>query len=294
MMRRYAVLLTAAVALGCRSSQPTTNPFLRTTVPPPGTGQGAVVMPGEPYYPGGAPPAMGAPVDPAAPPPPPPPLRNNKYSPPGGSFMYNQSSIERPKAGIPDGEDANDGPALASTKGARDKSQPQSLDELRLPSVEHAVEQATRLSVEPDIVELTQADGVEPPLSVSSAVTGRMPTEIISTAAVLEQSAASIREAQLAAADDTPVATSALREPASTATAVLRITAGTPAESAPAGSQLVVKQRVAESDVNAGAHDELAGDWAVTQRQAGASHPATRSSAWRASRMISRLGTSAL
>jgi len=125
-----ALILTALVATGCRSSQPATNPFMRTTVPPPGTGQ-AVVVQGEPYMPpvAGAP-SMPAPVMPAAPaptftpappsttfvpatPPPaavsppimaPPPVMappaapmvappKDKYSPPGGSFQYNQSSL---------------------------------------------------------------------------------------------------------------------------------------------------------------------------------------------------------
>src|SRR5512136_663196 len=73
MKRPGLVVLTAVVALGCRSSQPTTNPFLRTTVPPPATGQGAVVVPGEPYTPGAVPPGAAAPavpIDPSAVPPP--------------------------------------------------------------------------------------------------------------------------------------------------------------------------------------------------------------------------------
>jgi len=65
-----ALILTALLATGCRSSQPATNPFMRTTVPPPGTGQ-AVVVQGEPYVPpvAGAPvaPSVPAPVMPAAP-----------------------------------------------------------------------------------------------------------------------------------------------------------------------------------------------------------------------------------
>src|SRR5258707_542169 len=52
MKRPWAVIFTAAVLVGCRSSQPATNPFLRTTVPPPATGQGVVVSPGVPYSPG--------------------------------------------------------------------------------------------------------------------------------------------------------------------------------------------------------------------------------------------------
>ncbi len=103
MKRPWAILLSSAVLMGCRGSQPATNPFLRTTVPPPATGQAAVVTPGEPYYPPStpqtlpqatvapAPVPVGPPVvAPQAPPPmviPP----KDKYSPPGGSFLYNQS-----------------------------------------------------------------------------------------------------------------------------------------------------------------------------------------------------------
>src|SRR3954467_6742237 len=60
-MKWTAAFIAFACALaGCSSGQPSTNPFLRTTVPPPGTGQGAVVVPGEPYTPGvGAPAPLG-------------------------------------------------------------------------------------------------------------------------------------------------------------------------------------------------------------------------------------------
>jgi hypothetical protein len=117
MKRSWTILFAIAALAGCRSSQPTTNPFMRTTVAPPGTAA-AVVTPGEPYYPGTpapvaapsitAPPPVvtsptvvtpGAPIAPppvVAPPPPvaPPvmmPPTNNRYSPPGGSYQYNQS-----------------------------------------------------------------------------------------------------------------------------------------------------------------------------------------------------------
>src|SRR5436190_21558072 len=98
MKRPCAALLIAALFLGCRSSQPATNPFLRTTVAPPATGQGAVVVPSDPYYqpqgvapPGTmAPPALTTPMVPSAPPPvvAPPvvaPPSGNRYDPPGGS-----------------------------------------------------------------------------------------------------------------------------------------------------------------------------------------------------------------
>jgi hypothetical protein len=100
MKRTWAALLAATALVGCRSAQSTTNPFLRTTVPPPATAP-AVVVPGEPFTPGVVTPAAPAAVVPMAPPPvvaPPmvaPP--RDKFSPPGGSFQYNQSSIDRSK-----------------------------------------------------------------------------------------------------------------------------------------------------------------------------------------------------
>ena len=175
MKRPWAVMIAAAFALGCRSSQPTTNPFLRTTVAPPATGQGAVVVPGEPYYPGTAPavgsapwlcralplrppwrPARLQPVAPpvAAPPPAVTPLRDNKYSPPGGSFQYNQSKLDRPArvAPVEDQLDEVDETELADRRSpGGDEEQP--LEELELSPIDHAVEQATALSSEPDPVE---------------------------------------------------------------------------------------------------------------------------------------------
>jgi hypothetical protein len=120
MKRAWVAIVAAAMLVGCRNSQPTTDPFLRTTVPPPGTGQGAVVVPGEQYYPTGAQPVPQAvtPFNPQAAPPPvvspavpvgqpvgppvgPPPVAippRDKFSPPGGSYQYNQSSLDRPKS----------------------------------------------------------------------------------------------------------------------------------------------------------------------------------------------------
>ena len=91
-MKRSLALLCAAVALwGCRSSTPATNPFMRSTIPPPGTGQAA------PGYPGTIQPPQVLPGTPApAPAPMAPPA--NQFSPPGGSFNYQQSSIDRTKA----------------------------------------------------------------------------------------------------------------------------------------------------------------------------------------------------
>lgn len=92
MKRSWTVLVALAVAaLGCRSSQPATNPFLRTTVPPPATGAGAVVVPGEQYYPAGAAPLTTAPpAITTAPPPitttaPPPMITSPAMTTPGGA-----------------------------------------------------------------------------------------------------------------------------------------------------------------------------------------------------------------
>ncbi len=103
MQRSWAMVLAVIALAGCRSSQQPTNPFLRTTVPPPGTGDAAVVVPGDPYYPGGtltpspAVPAVATPVAPApvtAQPVAPPPRERNK-SVPGGDLFYHQSSVDR-------------------------------------------------------------------------------------------------------------------------------------------------------------------------------------------------------
>lgn len=107
MKRLWAVIVIATVSASCRSSQPTTNPFLRTTVPPPPT-QGMMVMPGEAappavtMPPGAAPPAVApaVPVTPAQPAPliapPPASPESEEFHPPGGSYLYHQSSNERP------------------------------------------------------------------------------------------------------------------------------------------------------------------------------------------------------
>jgi hypothetical protein len=105
MKRPWAVILTATALVGCRSSQPATNPFLQTTVPPPATGA-PVVLPGEQFSPGVVPQPAVAPVPqyipPAVPVAPPPPVvapPKDKFSPPGGSFQYNQSSLDRSQPG---------------------------------------------------------------------------------------------------------------------------------------------------------------------------------------------------
>jgi hypothetical protein len=95
-MKRLCLLLMAAVAtFGCRSSQQPTNPFLRTTVPPPGTGEAAVIVPGDPYNPAAQPvaPPPAVPVQPA-------PQQvvtqvpDFKNATPGGDYMYHQSSLD--------------------------------------------------------------------------------------------------------------------------------------------------------------------------------------------------------
>jgi len=103
-----AALLAALLLAGCRTAQPTANPFLRTTVAPPATGQGAVVVPGEPYA--ASAPVVTTPAAPAATAPPivapapgaaqpliAPPVgpQRDKYSPPGGSYIFHQSSNDR-------------------------------------------------------------------------------------------------------------------------------------------------------------------------------------------------------
>ncbi len=163
----FAVMLATAALFGCRSTQPAANPFIRTTVPPPGTGQGAVVVQGEQYYPSGAapgvapgtapppvittsPPPGAVPMGPppgsmpppgAAPPPviPPP----DKYGPPGGSFQYNQSSNQRPAA-------AEDGVVLASAAESSADLAERWLAEERPAEKSDAVTQAVLLAVDED------------------------------------------------------------------------------------------------------------------------------------------------
>jgi hypothetical protein len=154
MKRPCAVLCAAAVLAGCRTAQPTTNPFMRTTVPPPATGQGAPVVPADPYA---APQAMPPAVSPAVPvappvaaPPPfaPPPVTappRDKYSPPGGSFQYNQSSIDRSKSG------AERDQASVRTTGGTSAIVPQaSRDDARPPTRSDPVQQAVWLAKDSD------------------------------------------------------------------------------------------------------------------------------------------------
>ena len=106
----WAIIFAAMLLASCRSSQPTTNPFLRTTVAPPATGQAAVVVPTEPYsttppiittppppstMPVTTVPVQGAPGTPAMTPA--VPRGGDKISPPGGSYLFHQSKAEQPK-----------------------------------------------------------------------------------------------------------------------------------------------------------------------------------------------------
>jgi hypothetical protein len=159
MQRTAALLLAIAALAGCRSSQQPVNPFIRTTVPPPGTGEAAVVVPGDPYYPGATPTpspqlvtpttpppaATAVPVVPAPPPvpaqPTQPPTRDLKRAVPGGNLFYHQSStspqLRRDAHGL-----AND----ATSVNAADP------DAIALGGKSDAVKQALALSEEPEAI----------------------------------------------------------------------------------------------------------------------------------------------
>ncbi len=106
MNRTFALLFVAAALAGCQANAPTSDPFLRTRVPPPGTG--AAVPPGGAYYPNASYPTStpsgsgsfpsttpsSTPAIPASTPVVPP---KDKFSPPGG-FNLQQSSVEPDKA----------------------------------------------------------------------------------------------------------------------------------------------------------------------------------------------------
>lgn len=105
-MKRLLIASIAALALaGCKNSPPPGDPFLRTTVPPPGTGYAPdAYYPGgapsaappaaaQPIYPGGAPPAY-----PGAAPTGPPPA---KFQAPGGTINLQQSSNEKNEKATP-------------------------------------------------------------------------------------------------------------------------------------------------------------------------------------------------
>jgi hypothetical protein len=118
-MKRLIALSLVAVGLaGCRSQAQPSDPFLRTTVPPPTTGQGA---PGgsQPYYsPSGSGSSSGGSSAPAG----------NKYSPPGGNFNYQQTSSGTPDSSVAEraGRQSADvlGSQLAETVDALDDPPP--------------------------------------------------------------------------------------------------------------------------------------------------------------------------
>jgi hypothetical protein len=176
MKRAWAIPVLLCALLGCRNSQPATNPFLRTTVAPPATGDGAVVLPAEPYAPGAAPPgAVAAPPPGAVPVTPAPaaavpvvPPRDPKYSPPGGSYLFHQSSLEERQTLDPDelGETDEEEATLAAVAADAEAS-----GELRLGGPSDAIEQALALSKSPapeTLANYEEYDG-ELPAEISAA-----------------------------------------------------------------------------------------------------------------------------
>jgi hypothetical protein len=156
MQRTGVVILAVAALAGCRSSQQPINPFIRTTVPPPGTGEAAVVVPGDPYYPGStptpspqvvtpAPPPAVTPVTPVPAQPAPPPTRDLKKSVPGGDLFYHQSSAESPRR--------LDAHGQSSGGQAVNEADP---DALALGGNSDAVAEALALSQEPQAIRTVQ------------------------------------------------------------------------------------------------------------------------------------------
>jgi hypothetical protein len=267
MKRPWVVVLTAVVALGCRSSQPTTNPFLRTTVPPPGTGQGAVVVPGEPYTPGAAPSTLGpgaatapvVPIDPSAAPiaPPPsgppvmappttmPPVKDNKYSPPGGSFQYNQSSREprnlrgsrvaaRPVHDEEISDDSDGGLAdTAAEPGVANRAS--RLEDLEFDSVRETVRQvAAGVADEP--VELASHEDIDGEISKAAQFGEPVPSHVRATRLATPGAVSSLRV--VGSSDDLQPSDDDGATPAAT----LRITAGGTDPRAVERAQWVVKE----------------------------------------------------
>lgn len=120
MKRSWAVILTVATLAGCRTNQPATNPFMRTTVQPPTTTPGVMVTPGQPYAQGISPPLVTQPAPVITTPPPvttqpvpvtpappvaapmtaPPSVapQGDQFRYPGGSYIFHQSSNDPPPA----------------------------------------------------------------------------------------------------------------------------------------------------------------------------------------------------
>jgi hypothetical protein len=236
MKRPCAVLFAAAVLAGCRTAQPTTNPFMRTTVPPPATGQGTPVVPADPYAaPQAMPPAV-SPAVPVAPPvaaPPPfaaPPVTappRDKYSPPGGSFQYNQSSIDRSKSGA-----ESDQALMRTTAGTSPIAPEASRDDARLSTRSDTVQQAVWLANESD----------SPIAASDHEPASRQPLEAIATNAGVEPperltltgtSGSEIRILGSSSHDDQDA--DVARAPAS-GNPVFRVTVGQPARRAATGA----------------------------------------------------------
>lgn len=271
MKRPWVVVLTAVVALGCRSSQPTTNPFLRTTVPPPGTGQGAVVVPGEPYTPGAMPPAVApgaaaapvVPIDPSAvpvtpppagapvvaPPPTVPPVKNNKYSPPGGSYLYNQSSKEprkprnRQLAARPVVEDeTSDANELAEVESSGDTTiagEASRLEDMQFDSVRDTVRLAAS-SVKGDPVELASHEEIDGEIAKAAEFGEPVPSHARVARLSATTAVSSLRV--VGSSDDLEPSAGDGSDGAAPAAATLRITAGSTDRRAVDRAQWVVKE----------------------------------------------------
>ncbi len=162
-----AVILAATMLVGCRSAQQPTNPFLRTTVPPPGTGEAAVVVPGDPYYPGTTPtptpqpqPITPVPAAPVAPVPAQPVVspRDQKKPPPGGNYFYHQSSVDRSGDAGPDASQLADDQSGASADDlAINAADP---DALPLGGQSNAVDQALALANEESPVDAASFESI--------------------------------------------------------------------------------------------------------------------------------------
>jgi hypothetical protein len=236
MKRPCAVLFAAAVLAGCRTAQPTTNPFMRTTVPPPATGQGAPVIPADPYAaPQAMPPAV-SPAVPVAPPvaaPPPfaaPPVTappRDKYSPPGGSFQYNQSSIDRSKS------DAERDQALVRTAAGTSAIAPDtSRDDARPSTRRDPLQQAVWLAKESNSPKAA-ADREPASRQTVEAITTNAGGEPPERLALTGESGSEIRIVGPSSHDDQDA--DATTTPAS-GNPVLRMTVGQPARRAATGA----------------------------------------------------------
>ncbi len=97
MRRALGPLLLVGMAIGCQSTSPATDPFMRARVPPPSTG---VIgpPPGAGYGTAVAPPGVAPPGVTMPPPPPIAPPPGTPYDPPGNAYQYNAAP---PQSGPP-------------------------------------------------------------------------------------------------------------------------------------------------------------------------------------------------